>query len=230
MRDSWTPRCAHRDTPPVTPEAFSVPTKHRVWLNDDKSRLPSRPCPTQPDPEHPIHRSEPWLWPLPLIDTQLMAECCDLQEQVSPAAEKTDEHGQKLWHRALLPPYFGTCQRPSDSRTVGVLREHGRYLRFFSARRAGYRRWTGNCACVDVGRPQLHDRRDHFCRAFDTAVSLCKDQDSPATNASAKNSTSSGLEAELTPLRLRCRSLCRRHSLRPGSWRQASFLRSLPSK
>ena len=45
--------------------------------------------------------------PLPLIDTQLMAECCDLQEQGSPAAEKTDEHGQELSHRALLPPYSG---------------------------------------------------------------------------------------------------------------------------
>ena len=56
---------------------------------------------------------------LPLIDTQLMAECCDPQEQVSPAAEKTDEHGQELSHRALLPPYSGHVKGPTIPGRLG---------------------------------------------------------------------------------------------------------------
>jgi hypothetical protein len=77
------------DPPPVQPEASTVPTDDRFGLDYEESLSPSRPKPSQHDPEQPIRRSETGLWMPRCEDNKLLPQGEIFEQQISARTKET---------------------------------------------------------------------------------------------------------------------------------------------
>lgn len=80
-----------RDKSPIQTEPRPVPTDNSFGRDDDESLFPSRPEPTDGDPEEPVDQRQPWPRMPTFQDGELLTKREILKDKISTTKKEANE-------------------------------------------------------------------------------------------------------------------------------------------